>query len=343
MQDSSERSTVSASLTQAILHAAQQLGLQRKDLISACQLDERQLADPDSRIPFKHQELLWQQLQQQLPQPEPGLAIGLQLAPGPFSVLGYLLQSSRTLGDALEAVQRYQRLVGEGGEVHLHECGDVLQLSYQPRHPAHLANRPRILALMASWVQWMRPLLDSFQLLEVRLTHSQPANISAYQHCFDCPLQFDADEYALLLPAAQRQAPLKQANPALQTLLRQHAEQLLAQLPSASLSARVVSLISGQLAQGEPNRASLAKALLLSERTMQRRLADEGQSYQQLLNDTRQQLAERHLAEARLPATEIALLLGYSEPSVFFRAFRQWTGLTPGEYRNQHAVPDQNN
>ena len=78
----------------------------------------------------------------------------------------------------------------------------------------------------------------------------------------------------------------------------------------------------------------------MSERTLQRRLAEEGSSYQQLLTDTRRQLAERHLAEGRLPATEIAILLGYSEPSVFFRAFRQWTGLTPGEYRSQHARSD---
>ena len=81
------------------------------------------------------------------------------------------------------------------------------------------------------------------------------------------------------------------------------------------------------------NRGELARRLHLSERTLQRRLADEGSSYQQLLNDTRRQLAERYLRDGQLAATEIALLLGYSEPSVFFRAFRQWTGLTPGEYR----------
>ena len=327
--------SVSASLTQAVLHAAEHLGLSREVLLSACGLTDSQLTDPDARIPLSAQQLLWQAVQQQLEHPEPGLAIGLQLAPGPFSVLGYLLQSSHTLDEALQAAQCYQRLVGEGGELQLREDGQRLQLIYQPSQAEHPANRPRILALMTCWVQWMRPLLKDFQLLEVQLAHPQPAQLEDYRHCFACPLLFSAGQYALVLPASQRQARLTQANPALQSVLRQHAEALLARLPSESLSARVVSLLSAQLGHGEPDRSALASSLCLSERTLQRRLAEEGSSYQQLLNDTRRQLAERYLHERKLPAAEIALLLGYSEPSVFFRAFRQWTGLTPGEYRQQ--------
>jgi AraC-like DNA-binding protein len=327
--------SVSASLTQAVLQAAELLGLSRARLLTACGLAEEQLLDPDARIALSAQQLLWQTIQQQLAHAEPGLAIGLQLAPGPFSVLGYLLQSSHTLDEALQVAQRYQRLVGEGGELLQKEDGGRLQLIYRPSHAQHPANRPRILALMACWVQWMRPLLKDLQLLEVRFAHARPAQLQDYQNCFACPLVFDAEDYALVLPAAQRQARLTQANPALQTLLRQHAEALLARLPGESLSARVVSLLSAQLSHGEPDRAALADSLHLSERTLQRRLAEEGSSYQQLLNDTRRQLAERYLQEGQLPAAEIALLLGYSEPSVFFRAFRQWTGLTPGEYRTQ--------
>lgn len=325
--------SVSASLTQSVLHAAERLGLSRATLLASCNLEQAQLADPDARIALEAQQQLWLTVQQQLAHAEPGLAIGLQLAPGPFSVLGYLVQSSQTLGEALESAQRYQRLVGEGGELQVREDGGQLHLIYRPSHPGHPANRPRILALMASWVQWMRPLLPDFQLLGAQFAHAQPEQLQTYQDCFACPLQFGASHYALILPAAQRQARLTQANPALQGVLRQHAEALLARLPSASLSARVVALLGAQLGHGEPDRTALAGLLHLSERTLQRRLAEEGSSYQQLLTDTRRQLAERHLRDGRLAATDIALLLGYSEPSVFFRAFRQWTGLTPGEYR----------
>lgn len=325
--------SVSASLTQAVLQAAERQGLPREELLASSGLDEAQLTDPDARVPLQAQQRLWQTIQLELQHPEPGLAIGQQLAPGPFSVLGYLLQSSPTLAEALETAQRYQRLVGEGGELQLLEQDDRLYLIYQPSPPDHPANRPRILALMACWVQWMRPLLKDFRLLAAQLAHAEPAQLEAYHDCFDCPLEFSTAHYALVLPAAQYHARLTQANPALQSLLRQHAEALLAQLPSESLSARVVGLLGAQLSHGEPDRAALASQLHLSERTLQRRLAEEGSSYQQLLNDTRRQLAERHLRDRQLAATDIALLLGYSEPSVFFRAFRQWTGLTPGEYR----------
>jgi AraC-like DNA-binding protein len=187
--------------------------------------------------------------------------------------------------------------------------------------------------LLASWVNWLRSLVSDCSQLQVRLAHTRPADVQAHAQCFACQLLFDAECYGLLLPHDLLAQPLLQANPGLQQVLQGHAEALLARLPGASLSSRVVSLLSRQLAHGEPDRASLASSLNLSERTLQRRLADEGSSYQKLLGDTRRLLAERYLGEGRLPATEIALLLGYSEPSVFFRAFRQWTGLTPGEYR----------
>jgi AraC-like DNA-binding protein len=326
--------SVSASITLSVLHAAARLGIDRNQLMQACNLDEAQLSNPDARVPFSTQEKLWEQLNG-MDHPEPGLAIGSNLTPGHFNVLGYLLMSSATLGEAIAAGLRYQRLVGDGGELCLLEQGDELQLLYRPVHPGAPQTRTRVLALMACWIQMLRPLLDNWQLLRAQFTHAQPDSLENYQQIFACPLQFAASDYGLILPKALAAAPLTQANPPLQTLLRQHAESLLARLPSESIRARVVALLGEQLARGEPDRSQLASTLNLTERTLQRRLAEEGSSYKQLLNDTRQQLAERHLSSGDLPAAEIALLLGYSEPSVFFRAFRQWTGLTPGEYRIQ--------
>ncbi|PTQ67285.1 AraC family transcriptional regulator [Pseudomonas sp. GV071] len=325
--------SVSASITQAVLHAAVRLSVSRPELLAACGLSESQLGDPDARIPFSAHEQLWQALCERLALSEPGLAIGANLAPGPFSVLGYLLQSSATLGEALAAALRYQRLVGEGGELQLQEHGAELRVLYRPVHPHAPATRTRVLALMVFWVQMMAPLVSHYRLLRAEFAHPQPGDLSPYSEAFGCPLAFGASDYSLVLPLELRSAALIQANPPLQTLLRQHAEALLARLPSEGLVARVVTLLGAQLAHGEPDRAELARTLNLSERTLQRRLADEGSSYQQLLSDTRQQLAERYLDDGQLPAAEIALLLGYSEPSVFFRAFRNWTGLTPGEYR----------
>lgn len=334
----SRHASVSASLAIAVLLAAERLGLARDELLSHCALDPQALRDPDGRIPFAQQQRLWQAVAERLPVAEPGLAIGAKLGPGQFSVLGYLLQSSPTFGAALQAALRYQRLAGEGGTLLLERHDDELQLIYRPLEPGCLATRTRVLALMHGWLRLIRPLLGALPVRRIELALPAPADPSPFVEAFAAPLRFAAPDFALVLPAELERASLTQGNAGLQQLLQQHADNLLARLPSESLGARVVALLSAQLAQGEPDRSALATHLGLSERTLQRRLAEEGSSYQQLLTDIRRQLAERYLDESALPATEIAILLGYSEPSVFFRAFRQWTGLTPGEYRSRHAA-----
>ena len=87
------------------------------------------------------------------------------------------------------------------------------------------------------------------------------------------------------------------------------------------------------LPQGEPKREMVAQTLHLSQRTLQRRLQEEGTSFQALLDDTRRELAEQYLAQPRMTLLEIAYLLGFADPSNFFRAFRRWFDATPGEYR----------
>lgn len=83
---------------------------------------------------------------------------------------------------------------------------------------------------------------------------------------------------------------------------------------------------------------NMAQALLLSQRTLQRRLQEEGTSYQQLLDDTRRELAEQYLGQVDLTLLEVAYLLGFADPSNFFRAFRRWFGETPGEYRGRRGL-----
>ncbi|MDN6855384.1 AraC family transcriptional regulator [Pseudomonas sp. CAN2814] len=333
--------SVSASLTQAILLAAVRLGLSRDELLAASGILETQLSDPDARVDFGCQELIWQTIQSTLSADEPGIALGRALSPASFSALGYLLQTSTTLGDALESALRYQRLVGEGGQVAIEAQAEIVWVTYCPLNPERPATRARALALLGFWARQLKALLSGLQLAGCRFMHSQPERLADYETAFGCPLQFDAANYALGLPRELIDAPLPQANPPLRDLLRQHAEGLLARLPSASISGRVVALLGEQLSRGEPGRAALASELGLSERTLQRRLAEEGSSYQQLLADTRRQLAERYLGDGNLPATDIAALLGYSEPSVFFRAFRHWTGLTPGEFRQRKRQAEQ--
>ena len=156
--------SVSASLTQAILLAAVRLGLNRDALLAASGIQESQLGDPDARIDFALQERMWQSIQTDLPHDEPGLAMGRALSPASFSALGFLLQSSMTLGDALESAMRYQRLVGEGGQVAIEAQAEIIWVTYRPLNPDPPATRARALALLGFWARQLRALLNGLEL-----------------------------------------------------------------------------------------------------------------------------------------------------------------------------------
>jgi AraC-like DNA-binding protein len=103
----------------------------------------------------------------------------------------------------------------------------------------------------------------------------------------------------------------------------------------SQVSQRVREEITKGLPRGEPRREDIARALHLSERTLQRRLHDEGSSFQELLEDTRRDLARRYLRQRQLPLAEAAYLLGFAEQSTFQRACRRWFATSPHKYRKQ--------
>ena len=161
----------------------------------------------------------------------------------------------------------------------------------------------------------------------------QPKNVVPYKVAFHSPLVFGAPHDALVFERADMEAPLPTANEAMAVLHDRFAGEYLARFSESRVSHRVRQVLCRILPQGEPKRETLAQALHLSQRTLQRRLQEEGTSFQTLLDDTRRELAEQYLAQPSMTLLEIAYLLGYADPSNFFRAFRRWFDVTPGEYR----------
>ncbi|HMK72490.1 MAG TPA: helix-turn-helix transcriptional regulator, partial [Myxococcaceae bacterium] len=93
----------------------------------------------------------------------------------------------------------------------------------------------------------------------------------------------------------------------------------------------------GAAGKRQPSQASIAKLMGMSERTLQRRLSDEGTTFNKLLEEARRSVAIGYLADRNLAAYEVSFLLGYAEPATFFRAFKRWTGKTPQQYRASMA------
>ncbi len=154
-----------------------------------------------------------------------------------------------------------------------------------------------------------------------------------------CPVSAPADWNGFALTRASWKVPLRRRDASLHGLLESQADAAVSrQARSGSASDELRHALAVRVARADAEVQSieaLARQLAMSPRTLQRRLADEGSSYQEILVETRREAAERFLGESALSVAEVGYLLGYSEPAAFHRAFKRWHGVTPVEFRRR--------
>jgi AraC-like DNA-binding protein len=260
--------------------------------------------------------------------------MGRALRPELLGVVGYALAHSATLEHAMARVARFRALVNPALAPRITRSADEVELAHLYPHRlarASFVGEGTVLGYVTLFEQLTgaRP-----RLLEARFQHRRPADVARYVEVFRCPLVFDDEVTSLTLPASTLSLEVKRADPQLCAYLEDHARTLLARLPQDErLSDRVKRLIAQELRGGEPAQAAVARQLGMSGRTLQRRLQQEGTSFTALLDEMRRQHALLYLQDRRMAVYEVAYLLGYREPSAFFRAFRRWTGETPQALR----------
>lgn len=265
--------------------------------------------------------------------PDCGLRMGARASPATFSVLGYLAMSSRTLGEAMALMPRYDSLVLSVGMTTLRRVDDQVHLSWALRgQSAHPVLEDFILAAWLKLGRW----LVGHELVAraVCLTRPAPALVGPYQQYFGCPVQFGCPQASVRFPASWLALPVLHADPDLHALMLERARAIQSH-PAAGGPWRqqVLALLPDLLPSQCATMVAVAARLGLAERSLRRRLAQEGTSFQSLLQAQRQDLARHYLQDQRLGLIDIALLLGYSEHSAFSSAFRQWFGVTPQQYR----------
>ena len=235
----------------------------------------------------------------------------------------------------------FEKLVGDMGvsraEVHDGHVHLIWSCRFErPRIRRHLVEN-----VLGSWLQYARWIADTrLSPAAVWLEHSIPADttLAQYEQFFECPVLFDQAYSALIVPLPYLQLPLRQADAHLLRTLEEHAQSLMATLEDASLEQRVKSTLRQLLKEGLPRKEQVAEHLAVSVRTLQRQLHQTGTSYQQILDELRQELAEHYLLNSTLPIQDIAQYLGFSESRSFHRAFKSRRGMPPGEFRHIHRV-----
>jgi AraC-like DNA-binding protein len=172
----------------------------------------------------------------------------------------------------------------------------------------------------------------------VSFTYPQPTSISAHRQFFRCPLQFDAATASMVLRETDLDLPLVSADETLAGYLSQYAEQVLASLVwGETVRHTVRAVIWSLLGDGTPSLQHVAAALRMPPRTLQRRLAAEGTSLHAEIEEIRKTMALAVLRDRTTSIEDVSILLGYAEPSTFFRSFKRWTGTTPRRFRNDAA------
>ena len=155
-----------------------------------------------------------------------------------------------------------------------------------------------------------------------------------YENHFGCPVHFETERDALEINPESLRVPNRLGDETIARFFDQHLEAALASLPDDnSLEKRVRLTVAQLLSEGVPPLSLVAANLGLSARTLQRRLADQGQSFQNLVDQSRRELARQLLTETNYSLAEIAFLTGFAEQSGFNRAFKRWEGQTPRSYR----------
>lgn len=330
---------VSARIGALVVQAAAAAGVPAALLQRDTGFDLARAADPDARIPLAQEEALWNEAAARTGDDAFGIHAAEALKPGALDVLDYAVRTAPTLRASLERLARYNRLLHDVAVFTLIDRGEVLRIEHA-FHAAAVPCRHAAEFTLASLVVVgsqmngapIRPLLVEFR-------HQEPASVREHQRLFGLKPRFSAAVNAIEFAAADVDRPTLSADPALFNVIQRHAEALLAARPepTETTSRRVRRMLGESLGQGEITLAEMAARLHMSPRSLQRRLADEGISFDGVLDELRRELALRYLADPKIAIGEVAYLLGYSEPSAFHRAFKRWTGITPSEARRSAA------
>ncbi|MFO0593826.1 MAG: AraC family transcriptional regulator [Myxococcaceae bacterium] len=321
------------------VRAAKALGVDPVPHLAECGL-KLDVPDPrDAWYPYPAAQELWRRLAEATNDPCFGLtATKMQNDdPSSWGIIEYIARNSRDFRDALSRIARYGQLMHSHATVELRPDPGGGFFTYRIPEGKEGPNRYAAEWAAAAWVLRGRKYLGvDFLPLEVTFRHAAPKDTRPYDELFRCPVRFSRAETGVLVAEADLSLPMKGADQTLLAMLDLHAKELIAKLPARTLDGQVRTYLAKALSTGgDVSLDAIAKELAISPRTLQRRLQDEGLGLREMIDELRQDIATRMVSHTSLTNNEMTFLLGFAEAPAFLRAFKRWTGNTPGELRSR--------
>lgn len=313
------------------------LGVQPADVLLRAGLSEDLLSRPQVGLSTAEYFQFWRSLEAAVGGPAFPLRLIDALTPEVFSPPLFAALCSLNLRLAALRLSHYKRLVAPMAlDVSAAKQG---ALTLTPRWLSADAEPPTSVMVteLAFFVRLARlATREPIRAIQVALP-TMPEPAQAYEQFFGVPV-VKARTPSITFSAADADLPFLTANDAMWQVFEPTLRRRLAELDeSATFSERVRSLLLKVLPSGQTSIETVSGGLALSKRTLQRRLSEEGVSFQSIVNQTREELARHYLSNTTLSHGEISFLLGFEDPNSFFRAFHEWTGCTPEALRQAAA------
>ncbi|MET0385698.1 MAG: AraC family transcriptional regulator ligand-binding domain-containing protein [Polyangiales bacterium] len=327
--------TYSSALGKGMLAFAVAHGFTADAILERMQVAREQLEDPDARLPVGPALGFWEHVVRSLDEPAVPIRFARALSASDFGVLGFAAMTAPNAAAGLARVARYYAVLADTARLQLIEDAAVVRVELVRPGERSLGLRIMNENTIACLLQAVRSVTRTqVTPLQVAFRHAAPARLAAHADFFGCSLDFDAPWEGLVLPAGALAVAPAWRDAQMDNFFVRHASELYRRLQGdGTTTDRVRAAIEQLLSDGEPAPATVAKRMGVSERTLRRQLQHEGVTLRALVDDTRRELAVRLLVQATVNITEIAYLLGFSEPSAFTRAFKRWHGCSPREYR----------
>ncbi len=290
------------------------------------------IKDPDAWIPMTTFIRLWELAIEATG--DPALALRLRKSAG-IRMVHFVIQLSMhspTILDSLFHFTRYSKLISETDTLEIANIDELVEVTYTNTSPYQTRWLPE--HHFSFGVELGRFLAkENYNPIRVSFQHPDPGYKDVYEDVFRAPVLFQQPKNSIVLLKKDLLQPIAARDPYLQSVLEKHAEELMNKRgKSESVREKVKEYIFTNLSVGEIDLETAASALNMARSTLYRQLKIEGTSFRNLLLETRQNIAKAHLRDG-MTNSQVAYLIGFSEPSAFQRAFKRWYNISPGEYR----------
>lgn len=316
-------------------HILGEQGVSIHDFLEGTGLTEKDINSASTRVSRRQQVTTYLNTIKLSKDPTIGLLTGERLHMSEYGVYGYGLISSANLKEAIEFSIKYHRMASPtvemsfylDNETAVYAMKDIIEVDR-----LKIFNIELQISLVLTLFKDM--MSNSFIFDEIRVMHSEPAHSDQYERLFNCPIKFNQNANELRFKNEWLNVPLIRANPITAELTQEICDQILNDMATFKGLAHDVNRVILNNLKKNPDIEFTANLLNLSPRTLRRKLAHQGTTFQKMLNEIRKQLAIIYLHDNKMNTENISEELGFSDAANFRHAFKKWTNKSPQKYRD---------